>query len=154
MLIHYFGTKDNLLVQALAAQNPGFHRAFDDVHDLPSLHASLRRLWQSMTAGADVQSTRILLQAMGIACVQPGPFTEYVTTMFDTLTDSLTNALRECGAPGDDARLRATVLAAGFRGLLFDRLITDDKDRTDAAAEKLICASTLDDGLWHAGDQP
>lgn len=143
MLLHYFETKDNLLAQALASANPEFHSAFEHVDDLPALQSSLRELWRSMTTGTDVQSIRILLQAMGIACVGPGRFTEHVTTMFATLTDTLADSLYRCGAPHTDAHLQATVLAAGFRGLLFDRLITDDKDRTDAAVNILIRDLTL-----------
>ncbi|MFC3960955.1 TetR/AcrR family transcriptional regulator [Nocardia jiangsuensis] len=138
MLIHYFGTKDNLLAQALADQKPAFHLIFDNVDSRPALQSSLRTLWQSMTSGEDVQSVRILLQAMGIACTGPGRFTAYVTTMFDTLTDALTHAIQRCGSAPEHARIEATVLAATFRGLLFDRLITDDEDRTSAAVERLI----------------
>ncbi|MBO0883997.1 MAG: TetR/AcrR family transcriptional regulator [Mycobacterium sp.] len=138
MLIHYFGTKDNLLEQALASQSPEFHLKFDKVHDRLSLQASLRDLWHAMTSGDDVQSTRILLQAMGIACTGPGQFTAFVTTMFDALTDALTHAIMRCGSSNEEARIEATVLAATFRGLLFDRLITNDEDRTNAAAEQLI----------------
>ncbi|MEV0354757.1 TetR family transcriptional regulator [Nocardia sp. NPDC050697] len=138
MLIHYFGTKDNLLAQALASRRPEFHLVFDDVDTRQALHSGLRRLWQSMTSGEDVQSVRILLQAMGIACTGPGQFTAYVTTMFDTLTDALTHAIQRCGSSSEDARIEATVLAATFRGLLFDRLITNDEDRTNAAVTQLI----------------
>ncbi|MGN2638690.1 TetR/AcrR family transcriptional regulator [Nocardia takedensis] len=138
MLIHYFGTKDNLLAQALASQNHEFHLIFDNVDNRAALQTSLRQLWQSMTAGEDVQSVRILLQAMGIACTGPGQFTAFVTTMFDTLTDALAHAIHRCGSSSDDARIEATVLAATFRGLLFDRLITDDEDRTNSAVEQLV----------------
>lgn len=138
MLLHYFETKDNLLAQALASGIPEFHLAFEHVDDLPAMQSSLRDLWRSMTTGSDVQPIRILLQAMGIACVGPGRFTEHVTTVFATLTDALADSLYRCGVPRADAQLQATVLAAGFRGLLFDQLITGDKVRTDAAVDILV----------------
>lgn len=134
MLIHYFGTKEELLRQALASVRPDFTTLFADVSDANSLTAALRALWASMTDGEHALGCRVLLQVLGVACV-PGPYTDYATDVIRAHTATLADAF---GRAGIVAEHRATLLTASLRGLLADRLLTGDLDRTDVAAEAAI----------------
>ncbi|MFD4367730.1 TetR family transcriptional regulator [Rhodococcus sp. NPDC058521] len=138
MLVHYFGTKEELLVQALYTQHPRFGAVFDGVRGKGEFDDALRGLWVSMSQGPDVLSTRILLQAMGVAAGRPGPFAAFVEDAIDSLLQSLARALQRCGMDDADARIEATVASAAFRGLLLDRMVTGDSLRTDRAAEVMI----------------
>jgi hypothetical protein len=46
------------------------------------------------------------------------------------------------GFAPDEAEARATLVVSGLRGLCQDLLVTDDRERVDAAAERLIDAAT------------
>lgn len=138
MLIHYFGTKEELLVQALATQRPDFGAFFADVSDVAGLESRLRESWTAMTVGGDAVSTRILLQVIAIAPVQPGPFAEFAERALDTVIGALAAAMVRAGCTAATATADATMISAGFRGLLSDRLITGDVERTELAAERLI----------------
>lgn len=136
--IHYFGTKEELLVQALATQRPDFDAFFADVSDVARLESWLRESWTAMTVGDDAVSTRILLQVIAIAPAQPGPFTEFAERALDTVIGALAAAMVRAGWTVDTATADATMISAGFRGLLSDRLITGDIERTELTAERLI----------------
>ncbi|MFC8178078.1 TetR/AcrR family transcriptional regulator [Rhodococcus sp. NPDC057297] len=136
MLIYYFESRENLIVQALASQRPAFSEMFGDVHDASGLRTRLSELWTSMTVGDDVVSSRILMQVIGIGSINSGVLGDFAAATVHSLTDALAESLRRCGF--DDALERATVLGAAFRGLLVDRFATGDVHRTDAAAAALF----------------
>ncbi|MFC4604439.1 TetR/AcrR family transcriptional regulator [Rhodococcus kronopolitis] len=138
MLIHYFGTKEELLVQALATQRPDFDAFFADVSDAAGLEARLRESWTAMTVGDDAVSTRILLQVIAIGPTQPGPFADFAEKALDTVIGALAAAMVRSGWSRGIATADATMISAGFRGLLSDRLITGDFERTELSAERLI----------------
>jgi AcrR family transcriptional regulator len=137
MLIHYFGTKEELLRQALASVRPDFTALFAPVADLGSLACALRVLWASTTGGEHALGCRVLLQVLGVACV-PGPYTAYAAEVVRGHHATLRDAFARAGVAVDTADERATLLTASFRGLLTDRLLSGDTSRTDAAAEAAI----------------
>lgn len=138
MLIYYFESREKLIVQALASQRPAFSEMFGDVHDRAGLRSRLRELWESMTIGDDAASSRILMQVIGIASINDGVLGEFASATVHSLTGALSSALERCGLGADDALSRATLLGAGFRGLLLDRFTTEEADRTDKAAAALF----------------
>ncbi|TQF74824.1 TetR/AcrR family transcriptional regulator [Rhodococcus spelaei] len=138
MLIHYFGSKEELLAQALATQRPDIEERFADVSSRAMLPARMRELWAALTSGEHSTHTRVLLQVMGTACVQQGPFVEYSTAAIETLVASLTGVLVRLGSEVGEATVVSTLLVSGLRGILLDRLITGDIERTDLAAQRLI----------------
>ena len=143
MLVHYFGSKEELIGQTLAAARP----------DIPALlrqhatagHAPVEvagRLWTDLTTGGDQdRRTRLLLEVMALALTQPR-YGEYATAAVQAWTTPLAGALRANGCPPREAEARATLLVSGRRGLALDRWLTGDQQRTDDAAERLIAAAT------------
>lgn len=138
MLIYYFDSRENLIVQVLASQRPTFATMFHEVRDREGLEARLHELWDTMTVGKDSISSRILMQVIGIASIKSGVLADYASATVTALTDSLSDALERCGFKSDESTLYATLLGASFRGLLLDRFTTRDADRTDAAATLLF----------------
>jgi AcrR family transcriptional regulator len=144
MLIYYFGTKDELLAQALHACRPDFSMTFAGMAPTASaLRTTLSMLWQSLTSGRDTAGARILLQAIGIACA-PSPFAEYAREAVGNLVDTLTDAFTRIGHDTDAAATEATILGNGLLGLLYDRFVTGDVERVDRAAAALIARSTAE----------
>lgn len=137
MLIYYFTTKEELLVQALATQRPDLAALFSEAADADELRAQLWRFWTANTAGDGRTSVRVMLQVLGAACASDSPYIDYAKTAIATFVESLADGLR--GLPSiDDPELVATLLVSGLRGILQDRLITGDVERTDRAARLLI----------------
>ncbi|MFE3446844.1 TetR/AcrR family transcriptional regulator [Nocardia sp. NPDC059180] len=137
MLIYYFGTKENLLVQALATQRPDIATVFADVTDAEALRERLWEFWMASTSGDGVTSVRAMTQVIGAACAQHGPYAAYANDAIAIFVVTLTDALRTIDVV-DDPEVVATILISGLRGILQDRLITSDVDRTDRAARRLI----------------
>ncbi|MGW6694674.1 TetR/AcrR family transcriptional regulator [Rhodococcus sp. NPDC054953] len=138
MLIYYFGTKEELLVQALATQHPDLGAPLERVSDPDSLRLHLKELWTSTTVGESSISAGILLQVIGVAPQQHGLYEDFARSAMNRLVGALTDAIVRCGCTPRDAASHATVAVAGLRGILQDRLITGDIDRTDRAAMQLI----------------
>jgi AcrR family transcriptional regulator len=143
MLIHYFGTKENLIGQALAAARP-------DIPALLSEHAGRAhtppemgmRLWHDLTGGGEQEPRlRLLLEVMALALTHPDLYGEYAAQAVRGWVDPLAQALREAGHPAEEATAKATILVSGLRGLALDRYLTGDQRRTDDAAALLIATA-------------
>lgn len=136
MLIYYFGTKEELLVQALTTHRPDLSRVFAGVGDAATLRERMWEFWRSNTAGPDAASVTVMLQVLGAACAPHGPYIRYADAAIAEFVATLTAELREMGT--EDPDIVATLLVSGLRGILQDRIITRDHDRTDRAARQLI----------------
>jgi len=139
MLIHYFGTKEELLVQALATQRPDLSVVFAGIADATGLRDRLWGFWRSNTVGAEATSVQVMLQVLGAACATDGPYRDYATEAIAAFVGALAAGFHETGSV-DDPEVVATLLVSGLRGILQDRLITGEVDRTDRAARHLIDA--------------
>jgi hypothetical protein len=87
--------------------------------------------WIANTTGDSATSTSVVLQVLCDACVHRGPFRGYANAAITTLVDALAERLSRVDAPVDNPLAAATLLVAGLRGLIFDRLITGDAARAD-----------------------
>ncbi|WP_067838015.1 TetR/AcrR family transcriptional regulator [Nocardia lijiangensis] len=136
MLIYYFDTKEELLVQALATQRPDIRAVFADLADAPALRARLWEFWCANTTGAGATSVKVMLQVLGAACASDGPYAAYATDAIGTFVAALADGLRSIKV--DEPEVVATLLVSGLRGILQDRIISGDASRTDKAARRLI----------------
>ncbi len=138
MLIHYFGSKEQMLVAALETQRPDIPAMFADVPDLAALRRRLIESFSVNTTGDWVTSTRVLLQVLGVAAVPGSPFRAYAEDTVHVLVEALTEVLRRTAPELPDPESVATVLVSGIRGLIQDRLVTGDNTRVSKAARLLI----------------
>ncbi|WP_329368919.1 TetR family transcriptional regulator [Streptomyces sp. NBC_01483] len=146
MLLYYFGSRENLLTQALAANRPDAHAMFDDVHDTAGLRRAAHTLWEAMTVGEQSVAIRMLLQLLSLATTDPEQYGNLAAETVEVMVGPIAAAYVRLGHPPQRARARATLLVSGLRGLCQDRLVTHDIARTDAAAHLLI------EGAVDAGD--
>ncbi len=137
MLVHYFGSKEQMLIAALQAQRPDIENAAE-VSDPETLRQRLLESWSANTSGTAAASTTVLLQVLGQACVPGGPFSVYARAAVDILVEALTQVLHRIDPAVPSAEASATLLVSGIRGLILDRRITGDTARTDTAAGQLI----------------
>ncbi|MBF6334538.1 TetR/AcrR family transcriptional regulator [Nocardia abscessus] len=136
MLIYYFTTKEELLVQALATQRPDIAALFADIRDASELRDRLWDFWTANTSGDGRTSVQVMLQVLGAACAPRSPYLDYATSAIAVFVSALADGLR--GLEVDDPEVVATLLVSGLRGILQDRLITGEIERTDRAARRLI----------------
>lgn len=144
MLVHYFRSKEELIGQALIAARPDIPALLRQHADAGHTPAEIAgRLWADLTAGGEQEPrTRLLLEVMALALTQPQRYREYATDAVHAWVGPLATAFQAYGDHPRDARARATLLVSGLRGLALDRWLTDDRQRTDDAAERLIAAAT------------
>ncbi|TSE01162.1 TetR/AcrR family transcriptional regulator [Skermania sp. ID1734] len=141
MLIYYFGTKEEMLVQALTSHRPDIAAVFADVSDTAGLRQRLIEFSAENQAGTSATSVKVLLQVLGAACAPNSPYAQYANAAIETFVASLSAALRRIEGI-DDPEAVATLLISGLRGVLQDRFITGDVERTERAA-RLLIAQTL-----------
>lgn len=138
MLLYYFGSRQNLLAQALIANRPDAHAMFDDVHDTDGLRRAAHALWEAMTAGEQSGPIRMLLQLLSLAPTDPQQYGDLAADTIEVMIGPIAAAYVRLGHPPEQARAGATLIVSGLRGLCQDRLVTHDTARTDVAARRLI----------------
>ncbi|MER6221722.1 TetR/AcrR family transcriptional regulator [Streptomyces sp. 900105755] len=138
MLLYYFGSRENLLAQALAASRPDAHAMFDGVRDSEGLRRAAHTLWDAMTVGEQSGPVRMLLQLLSLAATDPQQYGAVAAETVEVMIGPIAAAYVRLGHPPQEARTAATLLVSGLRGLCQDRLVTHDATRTDAAARRLI----------------
>ncbi|WP_030255979.1 TetR family transcriptional regulator [Streptomyces violens] len=138
MLLYYFGSRENLLAQALAASRPDAEAMFGGVDDAAGLHRAAHALWEAITVGRQRGLVRMLLQLLSLATTQSEPYGALAADAVEVMVGPIAAAYVRLGHAEEDARVRATLLVSGLRGLCQDRLVTGDTARIDAAAHRLI----------------
>ena len=144
MLLYYFGDRGELLTQALDASRPKVGEMFHDVATKDDFRGAARTLWRGLTRGDQRRSVRMLLQVLSLATTDPETYGPYARTAVAVMLDPISDALVSVGYGRRDARIRATLVVSGLRGLCQDVLVTRDDSRVDAAAELVIAAATGD----------
>lgn len=144
MLLYYFGDRGELLAQALDASRPRVGEIFQDVATADQFSDAARALWRGLTRGDQKRSVRMLLQVLSLATTNPETYGPYARTAVEVMLDPIGDALVGIGYGRRDARVRATLVVSGLRGLCQDVLVTGQSARVDAAAEMVIAAAIRD----------
>ncbi len=142
MLLYYFGSRDNLIAEAIAASRPDVAGLFSGVHDTASLRDAAWALWEAITEGRQQRPIRILFQVLSLAPTQPDRYAAVASEAVTAMVDPLVPVHRDLGFGESEARARASLLISGLRGLCLDRIVTGDVPRIEAAARALITTAT------------
>jgi AcrR family transcriptional regulator len=138
MLLHYFGTKENLIGQALVASRPDIPRLVGDATP-KAVADQARALWQDlMTGGEQEPRVRLLLEVMALSMTQRSRYAEHAKRAVTDWIRPLTEGLRAFGLPAGEAEARASALVSGLRGIALDFFVTGDRIRATNAAGLLI----------------
>jgi AcrR family transcriptional regulator len=137
LLVHYFGTKDRLVTEALSNISAGWiGSVFDQerMGDLGAFDDLYWRSWRSFTSDQYLQHLRLMYEVLSAAFRNPAPFRQVLETVTVGWQSRFADSLTAVGVPFDRARLISTFYLAALRGLLLDLLATGDVERvTDAA---------------------
>ena len=142
MLLYYFGSREALIAEAIAASRPDVSDLFRDVGDTGDLERAAWELWEAITRGRQQRPIRILFQVLSLAPTQPDRYAELAADAVRAMVEPLVPVYRGLGFDGLEARSRASLLISGLRGLCLDRIVTGDEERIEAAAGVLIRAAT------------
>ncbi|MFD2474647.1 TetR/AcrR family transcriptional regulator [Amycolatopsis silviterrae] len=146
MLLYYFGSRENLITEALAASRPDVAELFHAVHDADSLAAASHALWQAITRGRQQRPIHILFQVLALAPTQPERYLEVAREAITAMMEPLVPVYRKLGYDEREAAARASLLISGLRGLCLDRIVTGDEERIEVAAAALIATAVAPPG--------
>ncbi|MER5719117.1 TetR/AcrR family transcriptional regulator [Streptomyces sp. NPDC002132] len=140
MLIHYFGSKEQLLVEIVRTSERRQRDVLSRLRLEPGLPPAdvARLLWRQLTDPRLAGQERLFFEICGHALrgrPEAAPVLEGLVT--DWL-EPLVAAEVGAGAEPDAARNRARLGLATVRGLLLDLLATGDRAGVDAAMEEFL----------------
>ncbi|MEU0059188.1 TetR/AcrR family transcriptional regulator [Streptomyces sp. NPDC006334] len=140
MLIHYFGSKEQLLVEIVRTSERRQRDVLSRLRLEPGLSPAdaARLLWRQLTDPRLAGQERLFFEICGHALrgrPEAAPVLEGLVT--DWL-EPLVAAEVGAGAEPDAARKRARLGLATVRGLLLDLLATGDRAGVDAAMEEFL----------------
>lgn len=141
MLLYYFGDRGELLAQAMAASRPDVGEMFEGVATRAAFVEAARRLWWAITRGPQRRTVTLLLQVLSLATTDPHTYQPYADAAVAVILEPVADALVALGFERDAARVRASLVVSGLRGLCQDGLVTQERARVDAAAELVIAAA-------------
>ncbi|MGY6023458.1 TetR/AcrR family transcriptional regulator [Streptomyces spinosirectus] len=147
MLIHYFGSKEQLLVEIVRTSERRQRELLSRLRLEPGLSPAdaARLLWRQLTDPRLAGQERLFFEIYGHA-LRGRP--EAVPVLDGLVTDWLEPLVAAEVAAGEDpvtARNRARLGLATVRGLLLDLLATGDRAGVDAAMEEFL-------GLYYGSD--
>ncbi|MEV0390696.1 TetR/AcrR family transcriptional regulator [Nonomuraea sp. NPDC050643] len=136
MLLYYFGSKENLVREALDVALLRYPLLKDaDRHigrlDLP-LKARLDETWRALCREENLPYLRLLFESVGLAVHQPDRIPGLLRHFGHDWVDTATEALVKDGLPDGPARLLAKEIVALWRGLQLDLLTTGDMEEATA----------------------
>jgi AcrR family transcriptional regulator len=141
MLIHYFGSKEQLILAVLLRQQ---RAAIPETHelDLPSSVAAHRQWcfedWHACTRGERRDTLRVVLQVFGAACGLDSPYREYTWETLSLLTRNSKARLEALGMPTHIAETRSRIALAAFQGFVIEYFTADDPTYVDETFARFV----------------
>jgi AcrR family transcriptional regulator len=137
-LVHYFGSKEQMLVAILGRLRERILAATSDwPGEQPGLATAARAAWTRTSDPSRESEFRLFFAVYGRALQAPQQFAEFL----DRVVAEWMNVLVDAQGPGTDratAARTATLVIATIRGLLLDLLATGDRARVQDAAETFL----------------
>ena len=142
MLLYHFGSKEQLVVEALAEarerETALFSRWARDTGAAEDPEQLAHRAWGWISDPANEPFMRLFFEVYGLALQQPRRYAGFLDRAVEDWLAALTKGLADAGVQRAQARLAATLVIAVARGLLLDLLATGDRRRINAAVKFLV----------------
>jgi AcrR family transcriptional regulator len=142
MLLYHFGSKEQLVAEALAASRERQRNATQAwLVAQPELGPAelLRRFWAWQLDGHQ-PFLRLFFEVYGLALQDEARFPDFLERAVDDWLTFIGALLGRAGLTAAQARIAATAVIAGYRGLLLDFLATGDRRRAERALDLLLTA--------------
>ncbi|MER5958944.1 TetR/AcrR family transcriptional regulator [Streptomyces sp. NPDC001893] len=140
MLIHYFGSKEHLLVEIVRTSEQRQRDLLSRLRLEPGLLPvdAARLLWQQLTAPQLAGQERLFFEIYGWALRGRPEAAPFLEGLVNDWLEPLVAAEVATGADPPVARNRARLGLATVRGLLLDLLATGDREGVNAAMEDFL----------------
>ena len=130
MLIYHFGSKEQLIVGALTlAQTKQIAMLSSSPEAEASTKAELMSLWRWFTSETFIPFVKLLFEVEMQAINGNALYTEFANQTLNGWVGFVQSRLPNCD------KATANLIVNVFSGLLLDRLVTNDFERTDASFE-------------------
>jgi AcrR family transcriptional regulator len=138
LLLYHFRSKEELTVEILKRAGDRQRVLFASLHDREDLsaHEMCREAWSVLAAPESRSLFRLFFEIYGLALVAPARFPAFFPGAIENWLTMLAPAYRRAGLDEREARVRATIVLAGFRGFLLDLCATGDDERVGHAVER------------------
>ncbi|HET9028940.1 MAG TPA: TetR/AcrR family transcriptional regulator [Candidatus Aquilonibacter sp.] len=136
VLLYYFGPSKSDLIQAIiAGVRDRQLRGFAAIRESPfgSPREACLAVWTIMTQPALGPLFRFFFELFGLALVDRSTYAAFLDHAIEDWLAFFSEPLIAGGVSRDEARARATIVLAGFRGFLMDLCATGDRERIDRA---------------------
>ncbi|GAB3765128.1 TetR/AcrR family transcriptional regulator [Microlunatus parietis] len=137
MVIYHFGSRDGLLTAVVAEVERQQRDLLDAAMDpeRPTLEQG-RRYWQAVATAAE-RHGRLFFELAAHAMQDREHARPLQRGLIDPWLPPMERLCRKLDVPEEDCAATARLALAAARGLLFDLLLTGDRDAVDAAADRL-----------------
>lgn len=143
MLLYYFGSKEQLLDEAVLVAMSRFPRLNDMIDRLGEpgdLETRLRRAWSDIGTEENHAYLQMFFQRFGLALRDHGKNDAFLQRVGTGWVLALQAIFQREGYPERDARIAATQLVAAWRGLQFSMLCGVEREVLDAAYAESVRA--------------
>jgi AcrR family transcriptional regulator len=140
MLIHHFGSKEQLWVEIVRTVEGRQRALLGDILPDPTqpVDEAMRAWWKHISDPVLWPNERLFFEIYGQALQGRRHTVELLAGIVDDWIDPVTEINVELGVPRPAARAHARLGVAVTRGLLLDLLATGDVQAVDAAMEAFI----------------
>ena len=134
-LLYHFHSKEELTVEILRYAGDRQRELFASLRTRKNDTAGevCRKVWRVIGSPKDRPLFRLFFEVYGLALVDPKRFPGFFPGAVSNWLEFIEPAYVRDGLSPKEARTRATVVLAGFRGFLLDVCATGDYDRVDRA---------------------
>jgi len=137
VLLYYFGSKEQLVVRALARlrerQRATFGGMREARYEQPS--DACRAMWQHMSAPQSEALFKFFFETYALALRHPRRYGDFLKSSVEDWLEFVGDPLLRKGHPREEARAFATIVIAGFRGFMLDYCASHDRARIDRAVD-------------------
>jgi AcrR family transcriptional regulator len=142
ILLYHFTSKEDLIVAALARAGEQQRDVFDRLRNDDGLTSAqvCVAVWRAISDQKVRPLFMLFFEIYGLALRDPDRFPGFFPGAVTNWLQFLEQPALRDGATAAQARRRATVILAGFRGFLLDLCATGDRRRVDGAVTAWIAS--------------
>ncbi|SPX71363.1 TetR/AcrR family transcriptional regulator [Mycobacteroides abscessus] len=141
MLVYYFGSKEQLILEVLNRQQRATIPNTDQVARPVSVAAHRQWCledWRACTRGERSDTLRIVLQVFGAACGRDSPYRGYTWETLSLLTRNSQARLEALGMPTQIAQTRSRIALAAFQGFIIEFFTAEDQRYVDDTFTRFV----------------
>jgi AcrR family transcriptional regulator len=137
VLLYHFGSKEGMIDRVLSGvrerQKAAYQKMSPPSFAPPS--AGCREIWQDMTSAESEAAFRLFFEVYSLALQDRKRFANFLHSTIEDWLEFTAKPMRREGYGKSESRAFATLVLAGFRGLMLDYCASRDRRRLDRALD-------------------